>query len=170
MSTKRTIFGAVVLAIALGILAALPLGRNRELSVEIWLTAAALWLAALLIRAIFRAAPVASGDLRGLWGRVTAPAEPPARLPRDLVALEGTVVGGRDGARAFTQRLRPRLIPIVRHGLETHHGVDMDRHPTQAAALLGDEAWMVDRNINDRAPSLEQVHRLLDRVLPEEHQ
>jgi hypothetical protein len=161
------VLGAAVLAIVLGVLVALPLGRDRELSVEVWLTAAALWFAVLTVQAIFRAAPVAGTGLRWIWSRTAAPEEPPVKLPRDLQALEGTVVGGRDSAKGFSQRLQPRLIAIVSHGLQTRHGIDMGQQPEQAAAVLGEDAWLVDPDVQDRAPDLAQIHRLLDRALPE---
>ena len=165
MTSGRQIFVALLLAIVLGALAALPFGADeRRLSVELWLLAAGMWFGLATATALFRAAPLATTPLRGFFGLPSPPPESVAKIPRDLQALEGTVIGGRDSVRGYRNRLRPRLLPIVSHGLLASHGIDLEREPARAAAVLGDLAWIIDPTVDDRHPSLTELDELLDMV------
>ncbi len=170
MTTKRAVLGAVLLATTLGALAALPLGGHRRLSVDLWLVTASGWFMLLFIRGVFDAVPVEVTQRRGIWGRATRPEDPPVRLPRDLVALEGTVIGGRDSERAYRRRLQPRLIDISSHLLLSRHGIDLERQPAKAAEILGDVGWLLNPEAIERKVRIDEMDRLLDRLSPQDEQ
>lgn len=165
MTLRRRILGSVLLAVALGALVVAPIGSQREISIELWLGAVAGWLAFLLTLQVLRDAPPSTSDLRALvrWQRPERPRQ--TRHPRELLALEGTLISARDNSRAYELRLRPRLQQVVEHHLSVHHGVDAATNPTAAAEILGESAWLLSPS-EGRTPTLDEVECLLDRVAP----
>ena len=160
-------------AAVLGLLVALPLGRQRQFSVEVWLIAVSAWLALSTILRILDLAPVSTGRLHGLW-QIRRPAKPPVgRLPRPLLALEGTLISARDSERAFALRLRPRLKQLTDHHLRTRHGIDAEHDPAAAVAALGSLAWLVEPDAEpdtaDRKPTMAEIERLLELVGQPDH-
>ncbi len=165
---------SVLWAAVLGLLVALPLGQQRQVSVEVWLIAFSAWLALSTILRMLDLVPVSPGRLRGLW-RIRRPSEPQAsRLPRPLLALEGTVISARDSQRAFALRLRPRLKSLTDHHVRTHHGIDAENDPAAALAVLGPLAWLVEADTDpdtaDRMPTLDEIEQLLQLVGEPAHQ
>lgn len=156
---------SVVLALVLGGLLALPLGRQRQVSVEVWLVITALWLALSTTLNLLDQTPTVPTRLRALWRRDGTGAEPADRLPRGLMALEGTLISARDNDRAYALRLRPRLKRVTDHHLRSHLGIDGDREPDRAAAALGQSAWLVDLDGVGRTPTLPEIEQLLTLVL-----
>ena len=47
----------------------------------------------------------------------------------------------RYSRRDFDMRMRKRLLEIASVRLEDHYGIDLDRQPDEARALLGEVAW-----------------------------
>lgn len=164
MNGRRAVGGALVLAMALGALVAVPLGQRRQFSIDLWLVVTGIWFTLLFIRGVFAEVPVESMTRRSLWHGRAPESETLVKLPRGMLALEGTVIGGRDSSRAFNRRLRPKLIEVAAHRLRNNHGVDLERQPERVAELLGDVAWMIDPAVGERSPSIEELHRLLNRL------
>lgn len=164
MSGRRRVITSVVWAIILGALITLPLGRQRQISVEVWLVAASSWLALSTTMHIVGAAPTTAARLRSPWERRRTSDEQDARLPRALLVLEGTMISARDNDRAYGLRLRPRLKRVTDHYLSTQHGIDSEQDPERAAELLGPVAWLVDVNESGRTPELDEVEQLLDLI------
>jgi hypothetical protein len=155
---------AVVLwAAALGAVVATPIGGDgRRLSVEVWLAVTAIWLTWSVARRIWTATPVEGDALRGLLRlRRTEPAVTRAR-PRQLQALEGSLIAARDNERAFAHRLRPRLRGVAEHLLRTDHGIDLATDQVGAAAVLGSTAWLIDPSVVDRTPTMADIAQFLD--------
>ena len=145
-------------AAVFGLVIALPLGRHRQISVELWLVGVAAWTGLALVSRVLATAPIE---------------EPRVRPPRSLLALEGTLLAARDSERAFTRRLRPRLRAVAHHRLRIDHGIDPDREPERATAALGDVAWLIDGageadlaggSGEARTPTIAEIDRLLDRL------
>ena len=67
-----------------------------------------------------------------------------AARPASLEAVERLVAGATAHAGDLHFRLRPLLREIAGGALRAR-GVDLDRHPEAARALLGDEAWEIVR-------------------------
>lgn len=162
MTAFRLLTGAFWVG-ALGLVAALPLGENRRISIEIWLAAVAVWLTWLAISRLLSISPVVPDRMRRLWAK-PSPADPPDHRPRNLMALEGLLLQGRDHERAHALRLRPRLRSMVAHLLRVDHGIDLHTQPEDAAAVLGDHWWIVDDQAPWRRPTLAQIDQLLDRL------
>lgn len=174
MIRVRTVLGVLGSAAVFGLLIALPLGRHRQVSVELWLAGLAAWTGLTLVLRALATAPLDEPRLRPLlWWRAE-PADPPPPLPRALAALDGTLLAARDSDRAFAHRLQPRLRELADHRLRVDHGIDPDREPGRVAAVLGDVAWLVgrdraphpdpDQSAEGRTPTVEDIHRLLDRL------
>ncbi|MGI9599216.1 MAG: hypothetical protein ACR2QK_23835 [Acidimicrobiales bacterium] len=161
MTGKSRVILSVLWAIILGALVTLPLGGQRQLSVEIWLVAVAVWLALSTTTRLLIAAPVLPAQLQAFWKRRPGDEQPNDRLPRELRSLEGTMISARDNERAYGLRLRPRLKRVTDHHLKSRLGIDAELDPGRAAAVLGPLAWLVDGRVNDRAPDLDEVDRLL---------
>ncbi len=147
----------------LGVLATLPLGR---ISIEVWLVVTSTWLALSIVLQLMAISPTEPARFRALWYRRTSEElSRTASMPRDLLALEGTLISARDNDRAYGLRLRPRLKRVTDHYLSSHHGIDADRDRDRANELLGDLAWMVDTEVDGRTPELDDIDRLLDLVV-----
>jgi hypothetical protein len=71
------------------------------------------------------------------------------RLP-ELARGEREVALGTARAYDLYRRLRPTLREVAAHRLATRRGIDLDRSPEEARAVLGEEAWEVVRP--DRRP------------------
>ena len=70
------------------------------------------------------------------------------RLPsraRQLERLEREVALGRQNAWDLHIRLRPTLRETAAGRLADRRGVDLEREPVRAAALLGEDAWVLVR-------------------------
>lgn len=162
--SRRTLLTSVVAAAIFGLLVATVPGEQRRLSVDLWLVAVAAWVAVSWLRAALQPVPTESVGLRSPF-RFRWPAATPRPLGhRALLALEGTMVSGLDSPRSFHHRLRPRLRELARHRLELDHGIDLDRQPDQARAVLGSEAWLIDPEAIDRSPTEDDLARFLDRM------
>ena len=173
MIRARTVVAILASGAVFGLVIALPLGRHRQISVELWLVGVAAWTGLALVSRVLATAPIEEPRVRPLLRWRTADAEPPARLPRSLLALEGTLLAARDSERAFTRRLRPRLRAVAHHRLRIDHGIDPDREPERATAALGDVAWLIDGageadlaggSGEARTPTIAEIDRLLDRL------
>lgn len=168
MRGRRRIVVSVVLALVLGGLLALPLGRQRQVSVEVWLVITALWLALSTTLNLLDQAPTIPGRLRAPWRRTGTGADSGDLLPRGLMTLEGTLISARDNDRAYALRLRPRLKRVTDHHLSSRLGIDGEREPDRAAAALGQSAWLIDLQEQGRTPTLPEIERLLTLVLEPE--
>ena len=164
MIRARTVIGVLASAAVFGLLVALPLGQRRQISVELWLGAVATWSVLAMVTRLLAASPVADTPPRPALRLRAAPREEPPRLPRDLLALDGTLLAARENERAFVHRLRPRLRELADHRLRVDHGIDPDREPDRAADALGDSAWLVDPEAVGRTPTADDLDRLLDRL------
>lgn len=122
----------------LGLVAAVAVLPDRagEIAHVYLVVAAALVLSALLVRlARSLRAPERSIFEDGL----ARPVATPGRI-QQLDRLEREVTLGRQSALDFRRRLQVTLRTIAR-GLLAQRGVDLDRDPARAAAVLGPEAW-----------------------------
>jgi hypothetical protein len=85
----------------------------------------------------------------------------------ELDRIDRLVVLGAANEFDFHYRLRPLLRQIATERLYGRHGVDLDRDPERARALLGDGLWEAvrpDREVGRRAapglPPTELVHHV----------
>ena len=134
---RRLAWPAVIAAVVLVVLLALrPLSTSRALA--IWIVVVAAIALVLLVRhARARGGPQhASRFEAALRGRPETP-EPPVELLRMERELE---LGIADSAHAY-RRLLPLLRAAAEARLASRHGIELDRRPDAAEALLGDEAW-----------------------------
>lgn len=157
--------GLVFWASIAGLLAAVFVGEDLAVSMRIWLTAFVCWFAAgLLVRLLsdinlvparFRLLVVGSEEVEETRQALT-----------DFRSLESLLLRSRENERAHRQQLRPRLAALADHFLLLHHGVNRREQPAQAAAVLGDVAWLLDDDDSTPAPTFEEIDRFLDRILP----
>lgn len=161
----KTITSLVALA-SLAALIVSPVGDQRQLSVEAWLTTVAALIALSIILNLFTTAPVKAAELATIWRQDRTEQEAPIRMPRNLSALEGMLLSARDNRRAFALRLHPRLVDVADHYLRTDHGTDPTLQPERTAQILGETGWLIDKaDDSDRTPELAEVEHLLDRLL-----
>lgn len=164
----RTALQAVIAASALGVLIALPLGSRRELSIDLWFVVVAIWSAKSMLSAMLRAVPARYARWTNGWRRRTQDRFDDSRRTRDVLSLEGLVIRAADNPRAHAMQLRPRLDAIADHFLPIRHGVTRERDPKRAGELLGDVAWLIEPDVDDRSPSFIEIERFLDIVLAED--
>jgi hypothetical protein len=112
-----------------------PLSATRALAIWVVLVAA---LALLLLVRHSGAGPRRRASrfdaaLRGQTAKATAPAE--------LLRVERELELGIANAGSAHHRLLPRLRTAAASRLASRHGVELERRPEAARALLGDEAW-----------------------------
>jgi hypothetical protein len=160
--------GVFALVVVISVLFA---GADQRIEVAVYLagiagTAAALgaWWLAHLSRPGRIAPLVRFADLR------RSRREPRPPTPSSVVEWEGIIAAGQRSGRAASLRLLNRLQALTRERL-AERGVDLDRSPREAAALLGPTAWaLVDpaqiRRTDQEAPgvAIEQLDELVDRL------
>ena len=121
------------LAILLG---ARSLSTSRALAIWVVLGAAIALL--VLIR------QSRGGDRPQLAGRFEAALRRPATTaeqPMELTRVENMLELGSAFAGNAHQRLLPLLRTVAAARLSSRHGIELDRRPEAARALLGEEAW-----------------------------
>ncbi len=167
---RTAVLSTIGAAMLLGLVVAVIPDGQRRLSVDLWLVGVAAWAGISLARQSLSVLPGERDRLRLAirFRPKTAEKEPP--LPRDLLALEGSLLAAADNARTYDHRLRPRLRKVVAHRLRVNRGIDLELEPERAADALGDVASLVDDTavIGDdgRAPSPDELTLLLDRSEP----
>lgn len=111
-----------------------PLSTSRALAIWVVLVAALALL--LLVRHSRPGARRVSHFEAAMHAR---PAQPP--VPVELLRVERELELGIANAGSAHHRLLPRLRTAAAARLAARHGVELDRRPDVARALLGDEAW-----------------------------
>jgi CheY-like chemotaxis protein len=110
-----------------------------------------------LVRTIAAAAPRA-GD--SLFERALVPPAETSERPPALTRIEVDLAFGVESAAQLHSRVVPTLRAIARARLASEHGVDLERSPEAASALVREEAWELVR------PDREPPEDLLARGLP----
>lgn len=89
--------------------------------------------------------------------------------PLELARLEREVYLSLGSGFYLHHRLRPMLLEVASHRLLLRHGIDLDRRPTAAAAVLGEPAWSwlrPDREAPDdrwaKGPPLPELRAVID--------
>jgi hypothetical protein len=104
------------------------------------------FLAVLLVLELLRAtARMQAGGIGSAFERALARRPPGPRRPDDLSRLEDQVSLATSAAVDVYLRLRPPLREAAAQRLRARHGVDLDRDPVRARALLGEETWELVR-------------------------
>lgn len=133
---RRLAFPAVLAAVLLVVLLALrPLSTARALA--IWVVAVAGIALVLLVRHASRRRSQRSGRFEAALRGRREPPQPPVELLRMERELE---LGIADSAHAY-RRLLPLLRAAAEARLASRHGIDLDRRPDAAEALLGEDVW-----------------------------
>jgi hypothetical protein len=125
----------VAATVALVVLLALrPLSTSRALG--IWVVIVAALALLILVRHSRSGARHAPHFEAALRGRTETPAE-----PVELLRMERELELGIANASSAHHRLIPLLRAAAGARLASRHGVELDRRPDAARALLGEEAW-----------------------------
>ena len=165
--TRRRLLLGLLAAVVLGLLVGMTAGEPRQVSVELWVAAAALWVGWVVVAELTRSAPVRADRLRSL-GLSRRSGGSVDRRPRNHIRLEGLLLNGVHSQRAATIRLQPWLVDVADDLLRTRHGIDRARRPERAAAVLGDVAWLIDTEDElPRTPTPAEVERFIDRLMIE---
>jgi hypothetical protein len=158
---------AIVSLLALGALASLLGGRQREVSIDVWIAVVGTWLAIVTLHRLIASTPLVADRLR-MWMFWKRSARDARRNRGPELVVEGLLISARDNERAMALRLRPRLIELAGHLLRTRHGIDLAAQPDRAAEHLGDLWWLIDeRDVDPRSPSFHEIDELLDLLLDE---
>ncbi|HET7353805.1 MAG TPA: hypothetical protein VFJ11_07145 [Gaiellaceae bacterium] len=124
-----------VATVSLTVLLALrPLSTSRALG--IWIVIVTALALLLLVRRSRATAPHVSRFDAALQGWTTAASE-----PVELLRMERELELGIASAGSAHHRLLPLLRAAAAARLASRHGIDLDRRPDAARALLGEEAW-----------------------------
>jgi hypothetical protein len=134
---RRLIVPALVASVALAILLALrPLSTSRAFAIWIVIVAA-IALVVLVRHSRGGAGPRHAGRFEAALRR-----RPPATpQPVELLRMERELELGIAGAGHAHHRLLPLLRSAAVARLSSRHGVELDRRPEAAKALLGEDAW-----------------------------
>ncbi len=137
MTLRRLTVPMVTATVALVILLALrPLSTSRALAIWIVLVAAIV-LVVLVRHSRSGAGPQrASRFEAALRGRRQTAAQ-----PVELLRMERELVLGTADAIHAHRRLLPLLRGAAAARLASRHGIELDRQPEAARAVLGEEAW-----------------------------
>jgi hypothetical protein len=129
-------FPVVVATVALVVLLALrPLSTSRAFAIWILLLAA---IALLVLVRHSQRGRIAEGSRFEAALRVR-----PAKVPQpvELLRMERELELGIADATYAGRRLLPLLRSAASARLASHHGIELDRRPDAARALLGEDAW-----------------------------
>lgn len=131
--TTLVVLGSIVL---LAVMLVLPGRRHAALDAYVlFLGAVGL---ALAVRATRAAAPVHEPTLAD---ELHDPIDVLPERPRELERLEREMYLALSSGFFLHHRLRPVLREVASHRLLLRYGIDLDRRPEAAAALLGEPAW-----------------------------
>jgi hypothetical protein len=134
---RRLVFPALAAAVALAILLALrPLTTSRALAIWV-VVVAALALIVLVRHSRAGVRPLHAGRFEAAL-RSRPPQAPP---PVELLRVERELELGIASAGSAHHRLLPLLRGAAEARLASRHGVELDRRPEAAQALLGEHAW-----------------------------
>jgi hypothetical protein len=134
ISVRRLVIPALAATVALVILLALkPLSTSRALAIWIVLVTA---IALLLL---VRHSRHAAGPSR--FEAALRPRTQTTAPPVELLRMQRELELGVSGAAHAHSRLLPLLRTVAAARLTSRHGIELERRPDAARALLGDEAW-----------------------------
>jgi hypothetical protein len=126
----------IALAIAVG------LAPNRAtFEVHLWLLAVLVLALLAFMRVVAATYPRQSSPFEASLERTATPAERPPSLTR----LEREVSMARTSAFDLHARLRPTVAELATELLSGRRGIDLERDPARARAVLGDDAWELVR-------------------------
>lgn len=143
-------------------------GDDQTVSLRIWLVAFFCWFGGGLLLRLFSSVPLVPSRHRLLVVRSSDGDSAPRASLHDFRSLESLLVRSCENERTYRQQLRPRLITMADHFLQVHHGISRTTHPERAAAVMGDVGWLLEDNdaAPAPAPTLDDLDRFLDRILP----
>lgn len=145
-TTARFAFSGILATVAL----AFVLGVGA-LSVERAFALYVLAMGAIAVLALVRVAGAAASDTPSLFEQAIRGQHEIATRPADLLRVERDLVIGTSSAGAADLRLLPMLRTAAAARLSAQHGIELERRPEAARALLGDDAWELLRP--DRPPA-----------------
>jgi hypothetical protein len=132
---RRLVAPVFVATVALIVLLAVrPLSTSRALG--IWVVIVAALALLLLVRHSRGGERHVARFEAALRGRTPTPSE-----PVELLRMERELELGIANASSAYHRLLPLLRAAAEARLASRHGVELDRRPDAARALLGEEAW-----------------------------
>lgn len=147
-----------------GVVFGVTLSGNEVISVRVWLIGSAVVFVTMLVRDVLVAADVERATMVPAW-RLVEP-DPVDDATPMVRSIASALTAAQDNAGIHRQHLRPRLTALATHYLPVRHGLDPARHPSRAAALLGDVGWLIDPAVGDRTPTATEIARFLDIVIP----
>jgi hypothetical protein len=131
---QRLVLPVLTATVALVLLLALkPLSTSRALA--IWIVI----VAGIALLLLVRHSRHVAGASR--FEAALRPQDPPSTPPVELLRMERELELGIAGAAHAHRRLLPLLRTVAAARLTSRHGVELERRPDAARALLGDEAW-----------------------------
>jgi hypothetical protein len=134
ISVRRLVVPVLAATVALVILLALkPLSTSRALAIWIVLVTA---IALLLL---VRHSRHVAGPSR--FEAALRPRAQTSDPPVELLRVQRELELGISGAAHAHSRLLPLLRTVAAARLTSRHGIELERRPDAARALLGDEAW-----------------------------
>jgi hypothetical protein len=134
---RRLVVPLVTATVALVALLALrPLSTSRALAIWVVIVAGMALLG--LVRHSRREA---GGRGTSRFEAALRPRARPAAEPLELLRVERELELGIAGAGYAHSRLLPLLRGVAASRLTTRHGIELERRPDAARAVLGDEAW-----------------------------
>jgi len=152
-----------------GLLIAAALSGQSRISVQIWVSATAVWVVGTVLYDFIAVAAVEPASLVPGWRRSGRRRQRPAFAgARGLQTIHVLLAAAQTTPRAHANQLRPRLIALAKHYLPIRHGFHLEQDPARAADLLGDVAWLIDPAVNEHRPGLAEITKFLDVVLAEQ--
>ena len=134
---------AAALFVLLAVLALVP--GERDIAVQAYV----LFLGAIMLLWLLGAAGRANPNVQSAFEQASRPREQPSERLPELVRLERETALALANAFDLHARLRPQLREIAAHRLATRRGIDLDRDPGAARAVLPGVLWEVVRPDRD---------------------
>ena len=164
---RRTVITAIRAAVP-GLLIAIALSGSSEISIQIWIGAAAVLIAGTQLWDFFVLAAVEPERRIAAWRKWRWRRHRRGTYGSKAVRTMNLLLAhSLTNPRVHASSLNPRLISLAKHFLPTRRGIDFVRDPVRVADLLGDVAWLVDPEVSDRTPTADEIGRFLDLILDE---
>lgn len=153
--------GAVIAGFFIGVI----LSGEDNVSASAWVGTAAVVIVAEMMREMLSTASVDLSPVVPAWGRSSVVVTTPEA--EDFKALRSAVTGGLARGSSFERALQPRLDSLASHYIPTRLGFDPTQDREKLLEALGDVAWMVQENDEQRHPTPDELERFLDIVVGE---
>ena len=125
-------------------------------------------MAIALVARLLAASDLGPASIEAAWSwNRTDRTKPPTHPAKELRSIKGILASAQFNPRSYANRLRPRLAELASYTVSQKWNFDPVTEKERARELLSDVAWLIDPDIVDRTPTIDDLNRFLDIILAE---